>query len=102
MSADRQRKKAPPLPGLGAVPGAPMFAFGYDPSWKMEPVDIVSSKEAWTEYELADGTVIRVKAVVLDVKKVIGQYSPEGDPIYVTQSTLVQQVRAPDSLKKKA
>lgn len=78
-----------------------MFAPGYDPSWKLEPIDIVSSKDSWTEYELADGTVLRAKAVVLDVKKAVGQYSPDGDPIYVLQTTLLHQIRAPETLKKK-
>jgi hypothetical protein len=36
---------------------------------------------------LEDGTLIRVKNVLLDVKKMIGQFNADGDPIYVPQLT---------------
>lgn len=75
---------------------------GYDPKGPSEPVDIVSSKDGWSEYTLADGTVIRAKGVVLDVKKMIGQFNAEGDPIYVMQLTLINQARVPERLKKKS
>jgi hypothetical protein len=74
---------------------------GYDPTGPSEPVDIVSSKDGWSEFTLADGAVIRSKAAVLDVKKMIGQYGADGEPIYVLQLTMVNQTRVPDSLKKK-
>jgi len=74
---------------------------GYDPKGPSEPVDIVSSKDGWSEFTLADGTVLRAKATVLDVKKLIGQYNAEGEPIYMLQLTMVNQTRVPDNLKKK-
>jgi hypothetical protein len=73
---------------------------GYDPKGPSEPIDIVSSKEGWSEYTLEDGGVIRSKSVILDVKKLIGQYNSDGDPIYVLQLTIVNQPRVPDNLKK--
>ncbi len=76
-------------------------SLGYDPKGPAEPIDIVSSKDGWSEFTLADGTVIRAKAAVLDVKKMVGQYNAEGDPIYVLQLTMVNQTRIPDNLKKK-
>jgi hypothetical protein len=74
---------------------------GYDPTGKTQPIDIASSKDGWSEYTLTDGAVLRVKAAVLDVKIAVGQYSPDGDPIYVFQAAVVTQVKAPDSLKRK-
>lgn len=82
-----------------APPSAPQL--GYDPTGKIEPVDIVSSKDGWSEYTLTDGSVLRVKAAVLDVKSAVGQYSPDGDPIYLIQAAVVTQVKAPDNLKRK-
>jgi hypothetical protein len=76
-------------------------AFGYDPKGKMEPVDVISSKEGWSEFTLSDGSVIRLKAVLLEVKKAVGQYTPDGDPIYIMQSAQVNQVKAPENLRKK-
>ena len=74
---------------------------GYDPTGKSESVDIISSKDGWSEYTLADGTVIRAKGIVLDAKRMIDQYNPDGTPIYVMQLTMINQVKAPDHLKKK-
>jgi hypothetical protein len=73
---------------------------GYDPKGPKESIDIESSKDGWSEYTLTDGTVIRAKAVVLDVKKMVGQYNADGEPIYELQLTMVNQTRVPDKLKK--
>jgi hypothetical protein len=78
------------------------FPLGYDPSAKLVPVDVVSSKEAWSEFTLSDGSVIRTKSALLEVKRAEGQYSPDGNPIYVLQFAGLNQVNAPDSLRKKS
>ena len=67
----------------------------------MEQRDVVHSKDGWSEYTLDDGSIIRLKAVILDVKKAVGQYNLEGDPVYVMQQTIVTNLKAPDDLKKK-
>jgi hypothetical protein len=91
------RQDAPP-PASGATM---QIQLGYDPKGPAEPVDIVSSKDGWSEFTLADGTIIRAKAAVLDVKKMVGQYNAEGEPIYLLQLTVVNQTRVPDNLKGK-
>lgn len=100
MAKDRIRNK-PAVP----LESDPRVAFGfipgYDPSAETVPVDIVSSKDGWSEYTLADGSVIRAKAVLLDVRLAVNQYSPNGDPIYVLQTAFVNQLKVPDNLKKK-
>jgi len=40
---------------------------------------------------LQDGTVLRGKVAVLDVKRAVGQFNVEGDPVYVLQLTMVNQ-----------
>jgi hypothetical protein len=77
-----------------------LVPLGYDPKGPSESVDIVSSKDGWSEYNLADGTVIRAKAALLDVKKMTGQYSADGEPVYVMQLTMVNQAKVPEELKK--
>jgi hypothetical protein len=67
----------------------------------VEPRDVVSSKDGWSDYTIEDGSVIRAKAVILDVKRAIDQYSPDGNPLYIVQFAFVNQVKAPDSLKKR-
>jgi hypothetical protein len=91
------RQSRPPA----AVPGTPQIQLGYDPTGPKEPVDIVSTKEAWSEFTLSDGTVIRAKAVVLDVRKMTDQYNPDGEPIYELQLTMINQARVPKELKRK-
>jgi mRNA-degrading endonuclease YafQ of YafQ-DinJ toxin-antitoxin module len=93
------RQAAPPLPPASS-PTA-QIQLGYDPKGPTEPVDIVSSKDGWSEFTLTDGTVVRAKAALLDVKKMVGQYNADGEPIYVLQMTMVNQTRIPDGLKKK-
>jgi len=83
-------------------PGALSVQLGYDPKGPWEPVDIVSSKEGWSEFALEDGTIIRAKALLLDVKKMIGQFNAEGEPVYAMQLIMANQARVPDNLKKKS
>jgi hypothetical protein len=92
------RRRAP-SPPASQPPAAPP-QLGYDPTGPKEPVDIVSTKDGWSEFTLSDGTVLRAKAVVLDVRKMLGQYNQEGDPIYEMQLTMVSQAKVPDDLKK--
>jgi hypothetical protein len=84
-------------PQTGATPISPR----YDPTGKMEQRDVVGSKDGWSEYTLDDGSIIRTKAVILDVKRAVNQYSFDGNPLYILQCAFVNQVRAPDLLRKK-
>lgn len=84
-----------------AIAPPPSANLGFDPAGKTEPVDVVNAKDGWSEYTLADGTVMRAKAALLDVKRAVGQYDPNGDPVYVLQAAIVTQINAPDELKRK-
>jgi hypothetical protein len=104
----KNKHKQQPIPNRQAVPpprAAPQtmtFQLTYNPKGPKESLDIVSSKDGWSEFTLADGTVIRAKAALLDVKKMTDQYNADGEPIYELQLAMVNQARVPDSLKKKA
>ena len=65
-------------------------------------VDVLESKEVWSEYRLADGTVLRIKPVMIMVARMDGEHTLEGDPVYNMKSTLVTDVRAPQELRKSA
>ncbi len=56
-------------------------------------VEVLSAKEAWSEYRLADGTVLRVKPIMIDVSRVAEAQTADGDPVYNMRSTLVTDVR---------
>ncbi len=67
-----------------------------------QDVDVLEAKEVWSEYRLADGTVLRIKPVMITVSRIEGEHTIEGDPVYNMKSTLVTDVRAPQELKKSA
>ncbi len=64
-------------------------------------VEMLESKEVWSEYRLADGTTLRVKPVMIAVFRADGQHTAEGEPVYNTKSTLVMDVRAPNGSMKR-
>lgn len=63
-------------------------------------VNVLEAKEAWSEYSLEDGTILRIKPVMIAVSRVEGEHTPDGDPVYNMKSTLVTDVRSPQHLKK--
>jgi hypothetical protein len=75
---------------------------GYDPSGPMEQRTVVASKDGWSEYTLDDGSIIRTRNAVIDVKRAVGQFNAaNGDPIYVVQGASIINVEAPVHLKRK-
>ena len=57
-------------------------------------IDVLEAKETWSEYRLADGTVLRVKPVMIAVTRVVDAQSVDGEPLYNMKSTLITDVRA--------
>ena len=57
-----------------------------------KPVDFLTRKEDFNEYQLTDGKVIRIKMVVTQIIKLEGEKAPDGNPVYLIQS---QNVVAP-------
>lgn len=64
------------------------------------PVDFRIEREDWNEYQLMDGSHLRLRLVLSEVLRVEGEYDAEGNPVYVAKSGNVLTVRAPDNLKK--
>ena len=58
--------------------------------------------EEWNEYDLEDGTTLRMKAVVSDIVRLDGEYDQEGNPIYLVKAGNMVVVKAPDNLKRKS
>jgi hypothetical protein len=65
-----------------------------DSSHNATEVEVVDAKERWSEYQLGDGTTMRVKSVVIAVFREDDRHTPEGEPIYSMKSTLITDVRA--------
>ena len=56
-------------------------------------VEVLTAKEAWSEYHLADGTVLRIKPIMISVSRAPEAQTTDGDPVYSMRSTLVTDVR---------
>lgn len=65
------------------------------------PIDFRIEREDWNEYQLYDGSHLRLRIILSDVFRVDGEFDAEGNPIYITKSGNVVSVRAPDELKRK-
>lgn len=65
-------------------------------------VPISESTERWSEMILEDGTILRVKAMVLGAIRIDGQWDPEGNPLYALRGgpPTVSMVSVPDRLKR--
>ena len=73
-----------------------------DPSADGELVDIKGMDENWSEYTLKDGSVIRIKPVVIEVRRMKEHYAPNNDPIYFIKSTVITDTTINQSLKRKS
>ena len=61
-------------------------------------IDVLETKEMWSECRLSDGTRLRIRPVIIAVFRADGQYNTEGEPVYNIKSTLITDVRAGDGL----
>ena len=64
-------------------------------------VEFQTHKEDWNEYQLMDGSFVKIKLVVGSIFRIPDEYDAEGNPVYVVRSQNVLMVRSPDNLKKK-
>jgi hypothetical protein len=63
-------------------------------------IEMLEAKERWSEYRLADGTILRLKPVMIAIFRAEGQYTQDGEPVYNMKSTLITDVRAAEALTK--
>jgi len=64
-------------------------------------IEFQTRKEDWNEYQLMDGSVVKMKLVVSEIFRLEGMYDNEGNPVYHIKSANVAAIRAPDTLKRK-
>jgi hypothetical protein len=56
-------------------------------------VEVLEAKEAWSEYRLSDGTILRVKPIMIAISRLDDAEAGNGEPVYNMKSTLVTDVR---------
>lgn len=55
-------------------------------------VEVLTADEKWSEYQLADGKVLRLKTVLLDVQRIEGMKNSDGSQVYQFQTHVVSKV----------
>ena len=55
-------------------------------------VAVAESSEKWSEYKLDDGSIVRLKQVVLEVSRVPDHYDNDGNPFYVIKAQPISAV----------
>jgi hypothetical protein len=70
---------------------------------KVTDIPIKSAIEYFNEYELEDGSKIKVKAAASSFMRVDGQYAPDGKPVYlVFTSPAVNVLSSPETITRPA
>mgnify|MGYP001098697598 CR=1 FL=1 len=65
-----------------------------------EDLDFTEEQESWNVYKLSDGTTLKIRIVLQEVKR-LKKWKPDGSPIYVIASTnIVRAVNIPEELKQ--
>jgi hypothetical protein len=65
-----------------------------------EDVDFESPEEKWRDYELEDGTTLRVKTVVNKVFRIKDMYNELGEPVYqIGTQNMVRATDIPEELR---
>ena len=59
-----------------------------------DEVEVLSEKELWNEYQLADGKVLRIKTTLLRVHKAREEKSLDGTPLYLTRTHQIIDVKS--------
>lgn len=65
-----------------------------------EVIDVNSSNENFNNYMLADGTVLKLKTVLVEVLRVDGMWDEEGNPAYVVKTKQVVTADSPSELRR--
>ena len=65
-------------------------------------VNFKVGREDWNQYQLADGTELRMRLIVSAVYMVPGEHDQDGNPVYVVKSGNIIVANSPDHLKKQS
>ena len=70
------------------------------PSGKRKTASIKTATEHWSEYALDDGNIIKIRPVILEITRIIGQTTADGKPLYEIKGTMVMDVNVKNTLRK--
>ena len=58
-----------------------------------EEVEVLTSNELWNTYQLADGTILSTKTVLVSVAKAISEKNPDGTALYITKAQTIVKAK---------
>jgi hypothetical protein len=61
-------------------------------------VEIIDKKNPWSDFTLADGTVIRIRPDLVNASRELGKYNPQGQPTYHFSVGVSVAIVAPPAL----
>ena len=69
---------------------------------RAEDVEIMEEKDHWNKYKLKDGSVIKIKLIVKEIRRLATKWQPDGNPIYLINSqNIIRMSQVPTKLKAK-
>lgn len=60
---------------------------------EVEEVEVLQSNEPWSEYQLADGSLLSHKTVLISAFRALTEKNPDGTVVYLTRTQNVVKVR---------
>jgi hypothetical protein len=82
-------------------PVSPSKPFIFTGAERTATMNVLKTTDAWSVYKLTDGTEIKAKPVIIHIKRVIGKFNQNGDPIYLVHAGMAVDTKVPFRLKKK-
>jgi hypothetical protein len=64
-----------------------------------EVVEFESQAEPWSQYLLKDGTTLRMKLVLLEIVRLVGEKNERGEPVYVFTAQQIVGTNTPTAEK---
>lgn len=64
----------------------------FDNEIEVVDVSFEAITERFNEYQLSDGSIIKTKAVATAIMRVSGQFTPDGDPVYIVVTSPATRV----------
>ena len=71
-----------------------------DRTIEAEDMEFQTGREDWNEYTVEDGYTVRIKLVVSSILKT-GERDPQGNPVYIVQSTNIVKVLPPETYSRR-
>jgi len=65
------------------------------------PISIDHMREEWNQYVLSDQTLLKARLIVTEVIRLVDEFTPEGDPVYVIKSANIVATECPPDLRRR-